>query len=266
MRLAAKWIVSPSGIGFQGTGGGHDRRMRGEAVAEGVERFVDQGVVNWYLVETAEGPVAVDAGFPTAWKQIADRVGDLRAILITHAHIDHMGFAPRAQEEAGVEVWVPQGDAELARHTLKAAKSERHPLSYVARYGATRRLYWRALRAGAVRAKTLHEFKTYGEGDALPGGLRAVACPGHTFGHSALHLAERDVLFAGDAIVMVDPYTDRRGPCLVARAATADAAQAAESLGALEQVHAKVVLTGHGDPWRGGTAEAARRAREAGAA
>ena len=235
-------------------------------MAEGVVRFVDQGVVNWYLVETDEGPVAVDAGFPTAWEQIADRVGDLRAILITHAHIDHMGFAPKAQEEAGTEVFVPQGDAELARHTLKAAKSERNPLGYVLRHGPTRRLYWKALKAGAIRAKTLHDFTSYADGETLPGGFRAVACPGHTFGHTALHLPDRDVLFAGDAIVMVDPYTDRPGPRLVARAATADAAQAADSLDALEQVHARVVLTGHGDPWTGGAAEAARRAREAGAA
>ena len=245
---------------------GTTARMRGETVAEGVERFVDQGVVNWYLVETDDGPVAVDAGFPTGWDQIADRVGELRAILITHAHIDHMGFAPRAQEEHGIEVRVPEGDAELARHTLKAARSERNPLSYVVRHGPTRRLYWRALKAGGVRAKTLHDFTTYADGDTLPGGFRAIACPGHTFGHMALHLPERWVLFAGDAFVMVDPYTDRQGPCLVARAATADAAQAAASLDALGRVDAKVVLTGHGEPWTGGCAEGARRAREAGAA
>ena len=199
-------------------------------MAEGVERLVDQDVVNWYLVETDEGVVAVDAGFPTAWEQIADRVAELRAILITHAHIDHMGFAPRAQEEHGVEVFVPEGDAELARHTLRAAKSERNPLGYVVRHGPTRRLYWKALRAGAIRAKTLHEFTTYRDGATLPGGFRAVACPGHTFGHTALHHPGLGVLFAGDAIVMKDPYTDREGPCLVARAATADAAQASASL------------------------------------
>ena len=245
---------------------GHDRRMRGEIVADGVERFVDQGVVNWYLVTTDDGLVAVDAGFPTAWSQISERAAELRAILITHAHIDHMGFAPKAQEEHGTEVWMPSGDAELARHTLKAAKSEGNPLKYIVKHGETRRLYWKALKAGAIRAKTLHDFKTYSGGDTLPGGFRAVACPGHTFGHAALHLPDRGILFAGDAIVMSDPYTSRTGPCLVARAATANAAQAASSLDALERVDAPLVLTGHGEPWTGGCAEAARRARDAGAA
>ena len=31
-------------------------------VAEGVQCFVDQDVVNWYLVDTPDGKVAVDAG------------------------------------------------------------------------------------------------------------------------------------------------------------------------------------------------------------
>jgi glyoxylase-like metal-dependent hydrolase (beta-lactamase superfamily II) len=56
----------------------------------------------------------------------------------------------------------------------------------------------------------------------VPGSPRVVACPGHTLGHCALHLPERDVLLAGDAIVTLDPYTALRGPRLVARAATAD--------------------------------------------
>jgi glyoxylase-like metal-dependent hydrolase (beta-lactamase superfamily II) len=235
-------------------------------VADGVERFEDQGVVNWYLVETDQGPVAVDAGFPTAWDQIERRAHELRAIVLTHAHVDHLGFAERARSEAGVPVYVPQGDAELARHTIKAAKSERNPLLYTLRYGATRRLYLKALRSGAVRAKALRDFKTFGPGQELPAGLRSVSTPGHTFGHAALHLPERDVLFAGDAIVTRDPYTDREGPCLVARAATADSEQALRSLDALAATGARIVLTGHGEPWTDGAEAAAARARELGAA
>ena len=234
-------------------------------VAQGIERFEDQEVVNWYLVETEEGPVAVDAGFPTAWSQVEARAGELRAIILTHAHIDHLGFAERARRTHGVPVYVPQGDAELARHTFKAAKSERNPLLYL-RYGPTRRLYMRALKSGGVRGELLRDFKTFGPGAELPGGLRAVSTPGHTFGHMALHLPDRDVLFAGDALVAKDPYTDREGPCLVARAATADSDQALRSLDAIAATGAGTVLTGHGDPITTGAAAAAEAAREAGAA
>ncbi|HEY8584906.1 MAG TPA: MBL fold metallo-hydrolase [Capillimicrobium sp.] len=233
----------------------------------GVHRF-DDGYVNWYLDETPDGPVLIDAGFPGDFDAFQQELGetghalaDLRAVLITHAHIDHLGFADRVRQDAGVPVHVPQGDAELARSPLKAAKSERNPLAYVAREGATRSLYLGALRKLAIRAKYLGEFETYGPGDALPGGLRAIACPGHTFGHSAILDASRSVLFAGDAFVTRDPYTGRTGPRIVARAATADAAMAMRSLTALEETGAQTVLTGHGEPWTDGVSRAVTLAR-----
>jgi glyoxylase-like metal-dependent hydrolase (beta-lactamase superfamily II) len=74
------------------------------------------------------------------------------------------------------------------------------------------------------------------------------------------------VLFTGDALVTSDPYTARTGPCLVARAATADSELNLRSLDALETTGATTVLTGHGDPWTGGIEEAVARARRAGAA
>jgi len=230
-------------------------------VADGVTRFEDQGLVNWFLVETEDGPVAVDAGFPSAWSQVEPHVERLRAIVITHAHVDHLGFAERARRDHGVPVYVPEGDAQLARSPLRYAKSERLPLVYVARYGATRRLYWGALRVGAIRGDVVRDFRTYGDGAELPGGLRAVFTPGHTFGHMALHLPDRDVLFAGDALVTKDPYTDREGPRLVARAATADSERARASLDRIAATGAHTVLTGHGDAWTGGAEAAAERAR-----
>jgi glyoxylase-like metal-dependent hydrolase (beta-lactamase superfamily II) len=234
-------------------------------VADGIEQFTDQGIVNWYLVETDEGPVAVDAGFPTAWGQIEERAGELRAIVVTHAHVDHLGFTEIARRAHGTEVLIPEGDAKLAKHTLRYAKSERLPLLYL-RHGPTRRLYWRATKAGGIIGKTLQEFRTYGDGETLPGGLRAVHVPGHTDGHMALHLPERDVVFAGDAVVMRDPYTDRPGPCIVARAATKDSARNIASLDALARTGARTVLTGHGDPFTGGAEAAVAQARQAGAA
>lgn len=232
-------------------------------VAEGVTRFEDQGIVNWYLVETDEGPVAVDAGFPTAWKDVQSRAKDLRAIVITHGHIDHLGFAEIARRETGVPVYVPQGDAQLARNPLRYAKSERAPVLYL-RYRPTLRLFWRSTKAGAIIGKNLRDFRTYGDGDELPGGMRSVFTPGHTDGHMALHLADRDVLFCGDAIVMRDPYTDRDGPRIVARAATKDTDRNLRSLDAIAATGAKTLLTGHGEPWTEGAEAAAARAREAG--
>lgn len=235
-------------------------------VAEGIQRFEDQGVVNWYLVQTSEGPVAVDAGFPTAWEQIEPHVHDLVAILLTHGHIDHCGFAPKAQKEAGVPVYVPHGDEPIVRSPLPMAKSEGSPLKYVVKESATRELYLKALKAGGIRGQTLKQFEVYRAGDTLPGGFRAIATPGHTDGHMALHLPERDAVFVGDAIVTRDPYTDLEGPRLVARAATKDVGQNLASLDGIAATGATHVLTGHGEPWSGGAAAAVEQARANGAA
>lgn len=124
-----------------------------------------------------------------------------------------------------------------------------------------------ALRTGAPRAKHVEQVSTFADGEVLEGVAgqpRVVFCPGHTFGHCALHLAGRDVLFTGDAIVTRNPYTGETGPRIVARAATADSARNLASLAALEAVPAQTVLTGHGEPWREGAARAAQLARAAG--
>jgi glyoxylase-like metal-dependent hydrolase (beta-lactamase superfamily II) len=232
-------------------------------VADGVEQFTDQGIVNWFLVETDEGPVAVDAGFPTAWKQISERAGDLRAIVLTHGHIDHLGFAPIAQRTHGTPVFVPEQDVGLSKNPFYYAKSERLPVIYALKYGATRRTYWKGTKAVGFFGKTVKDPTPYTEADALPGGLKPIFTPGHTKGHMALHLPDRDILFAGDAFVTKDPYTNRVGPRLVARAATHDSEQAKRSLDRIEQTGAKTVVTGHGEPWTQGAEAAAAAARTA---
>jgi glyoxylase-like metal-dependent hydrolase (beta-lactamase superfamily II) len=97
----------------------------------------------------------------------------------------------------------------------------------------------------------------------VPGEPEIVRTPGHTHGHCALLLRDRGVLLAGDAVVTLDPYTVRRGPRLVARAATVDSARNLRTLDAIAATGAEVVLCGHGDPWRDGAealVDAARRA------
>ena len=99
---------------------------------------------------------------------------------------------------------------------------------------------------------------------AVPGRPRVVFTPGHTNGHCALHYPDRNTVIAGDAVVMLNPYTGARGPQIVARAANADSAQALKSLDALAATGAQLVLTGHGEPWRRGPAAMADEARRAG--
>src|SRR4051812_32618449 len=91
-------------------------------VAPGVHR-VEDSYTNWYLVEEGDGITVVDAGVPTSWDSFLDAVArlgrrpaDVRAVVLTHAHFDHVGFAERARQELGVPVYVHEDDVPLTRH------------------------------------------------------------------------------------------------------------------------------------------------------
>ena len=68
-------------------------------VADGVHRLT-QGIANFYLIEDAGKLVLVDAGAPKDWAlfsqavhELGRLVDDVDAVLLTHAHPDHTGFA-----------------------------------------------------------------------------------------------------------------------------------------------------------------------------
>jgi glyoxylase-like metal-dependent hydrolase (beta-lactamase superfamily II) len=239
--------------------------------APGVHR-VEDAYTNWYLVEDGDRElVAVDAGvrgsgdsLHTALSRIGRRLSDLSSVVLTHAHFDHLGFAERVRRQLGVEVWVHENDVPLARHPMQYAH-ERSRLPYLANPKAMPIMA--ALLSGrAFWPPPVKQPRRYGQnGGPLPAGLQAVFSPGHTLGHCALHLPERDALIAGDAIVTLDPYTAAKGPRIVAGAATADSERALASLDALAATDAATVLTGHGPVWRQGAQAAAEAARRVGA-
>ena len=239
-------------------------------VAEGIHRIED-AYTNWYLVEEDGRLAIVDTGVPASWDSLTDALrtlgrsaGDVEAVVLTHAHFDHVGFAERARTELGVPVWVHENDVPLTRHPLQY--SHERPRSY---YLATKP---RALpivaaltRARAWWPPPVKEVRRYsGEAPPVPGSPRLVPTPGHTLGHCGFHFPDRDAVIAGDAIVMLDPYTGYRGPRIVAGAATADSERTLASLDALEGTGARTVLTGHGDPWTGGAEQAVALARATG--
>jgi len=81
-------------------------------VVEGVHRITDS-YTNWYLLEEQGRLTVVDAGVPASWQSLHDalaRLGrkpsDIEAVVLTHAHIDHVGFAERARTELDVPLYV----------------------------------------------------------------------------------------------------------------------------------------------------------------
>ena len=241
-------------------------------VVPGVHRIEDS-FTNWYLVEADDGLTVVDAGVPSSWDSLQDALrqigrgsGDIRALVLTHAHFDHVGFAERARKELGIPVYAHEHEVPLTRHPWRY-DHERPRSLYFATQPQALPIVAAFIRHRAFFPPPVREVRRYTNGVLdVPGRPAVVPCPGHTYGHCALHLADRDVLLAGDAIVTLDPYTARKGPRIVARAATADVDRNLASLDALAATGARTVLTGHGEPWTDGIEAAVAEARKAGAA
>jgi glyoxylase-like metal-dependent hydrolase (beta-lactamase superfamily II) len=244
-------------------------------IVPGVHR-IENAFTNWYLIEEDGRLTIVDCGVPSSWdsfhealRQIGRSADDVEAVVLTHAHFDHVGFAERARSELGVPVYVHENDVPVTRHPWRY-DHERHRAFYFATQVQALPIVATFLRHRAFWPKPVAEVTRYSQNGGaplpVPGSPRVLFTPGHTLGHCSLHLPDRDAVIAGDAIVMLDPYTARRGPRLVARAATVDSQRNLASLDEMAATGARVVLTGHGEPWTDGAEAAVAQAREAGAA
>lgn len=226
-------------------------------VAPGIFR-IGVADVNCYLVQTDDGLTLFDAGLPgservlhTLLAHLGAQPSDIDALVLTHGHFDHVGMARRISAE-GTSVLVHARDARLARHPYsyrpaspRLAYVLTHPrgIPVIARMAAHGALIVRGVEA---QGRVQHGHTVDAPG--APGAPLALWTPGHTDGHCAFLLEDRGVLITGDALVTLDPYTGDTGPQIVARAATADTAEAMTSLDTLAQTDAVLVLPGHGEP------------------
>jgi glyoxylase-like metal-dependent hydrolase (beta-lactamase superfamily II) len=226
-------------------------------------------IVCCYLVEEAGAVTLIDAGVPAYYADLnaelaamGRTIDDVRALVLTHGHDDHYGFAERLRAEHGVPVSIHELDAPLVRGQARnpAAGMGERKLRCLVHY-----MLW-GIRHGAMRTKALTEVGTLEPGTTLdvPGALRVIHMPGHTPGSVALHAPGHDALFVGDTLVTDAVINERHGPQICPFAADPD--QALASLASIEHLEAHWLLPGHGSPWTGGVAAAVAAARDVGVA
>jgi glyoxylase-like metal-dependent hydrolase (beta-lactamase superfamily II) len=226
-------------------------------------------IVNWYLLEEGGRVTIVDAGCPSFRRQLEpalQRIGrtieDVEAIVLTHAHIDHVGFAQRLQDERGTPVYAHE--AELTQATTgKPPPTEGSFVTAMLRHRTARRVVFHIARNGGARPPKVKRVQSFTDGVELdvPGRPRVIATPGHSPGHCVLHVTSEGALFTGDALCGWSTVTGEQGPILPPPQFSNSMARARESLARIEAVDAHTLYFGHGDPWTSGASAAVAEAR-----
>ncbi|MGO4528142.1 MBL fold metallo-hydrolase [Paenibacillus sp. 2TAF8] len=144
------------------------------------------------LIWDEETAVLIDSGFPgqyddlcLALEKIGVPISQLKAVILTHQDVDHIGCLPEILQECGtgVRIYAHELDKPYIEGHLPLLKDDHleHPPK------------------GKID-------ETVTDGQELPfcGGIRVIHTPGHTPGHISLYLMRSKTLIAGDSMYSVN--------------------------------------------------------------
>ncbi len=201
------------------------------------------GLVNVYLLAEPDGYALIDTGFPKSAEKILKGIqtlgiapSQIRHIVLTHGHPDHIGSAAALKKATGAEVYAHVDEAPIIQSGTGFRKA-------VAAPGFRNRIMFAILSRTLKAVEPTTVDHLIADGDTFPfdRDLRAIHIPGHCAGQIAL-LWNRDggVLFTADACI-------NRGGMKIT-AAIEDLEQTRRSLAKLAGMTFKYACFGHGAP------------------
>ncbi|MFJ5774141.1 MBL fold metallo-hydrolase [Streptomyces sp. NPDC093094] len=225
---------------------------------------------NWVILKEGDAVTLVDTGYPGDRERLLDSLAQVgsapeavAAVLVTHAHNDHLGSAEHLRAAHGTPVYLHEAEVPHARRDFLHQVTVGTVLANGWRPGV---LPWavHALRVGGtahVPVAAPEAFPADGPLD-LPGRPVPVHTPGHTLGHTVFHVPDRGAVLGGDALVTGHATSRPEGPQLLPDMFHHERARAVASLETVAGLEGDLLLPGHGPAHHGSVRKAADRARE----
>jgi glyoxylase-like metal-dependent hydrolase (beta-lactamase superfamily II) len=171
--------------------------------------------VNCYVIESRQGPVLVDPGWPAGasidhltagLRTIGCELSEVHGILVTHGHTDHVGIAGHLREVSGCWISMHAADAELVRTMQDGSTSGHRNATWMDLCGVPS-----AERAAMSFTPDSFAWTNDAEPDRLIADAsdcgvpaRSVVAqwtPGHTPGHLCFTLPAEGMLLTGDMVL-----------------------------------------------------------------
>lgn len=213
-------------------------------------RHLSLGMVNAYLIKTAQGIILVDTGlamgrskFEQALAKEGVKPGEIKLVIATHGDLDHIGNCAYLQKKYGLKIAVHDGDADLCR-TGKRISNRKRKSSMLSR------IRWSILNALLIKPLMkkfpLEPFEPdiilYDGYDFGNIGFEAkvIHIPGHTCGSIGILTADGDFL-SGDTL------SNRKKPSVAD--IVEDETALSTSLEKIRSLKIRNVYPGHGKPF-----------------
>ncbi|MEX2262025.1 MAG: MBL fold metallo-hydrolase [Bryobacteraceae bacterium] len=217
------------------------------------------GIVNVYLVRLERGWLLIDCGMETeqclaALSRACEGLGvnwtDIRQILVTHAHPDHSGLAPRLLQKTGARLMMHGHDVNLlySMASGQGADMNRNVLGRAGTPPALREQVAAVFREIQQGFRVVNPDEFLADGESIPttlGPLDVFWTPGHSPGHVCLYAREKRLLFSGDHLlehitpnIGWQPERDALGDFL-------------NSLERMKDMEIDLILPAHGGPFAG---------------
>jgi glyoxylase-like metal-dependent hydrolase (beta-lactamase superfamily II) len=193
-----------------------------------------------YVLQDPDGVTLIDASISGTANKILGQLevaghkpSDVKRILITHAHPDHVGSLPELKQRTGAQVIVSALDTPVAEGKQSIA---RRPSG---------------LRPPNTFVKGTPVDRQVSDGDTIDalGGLQVLLTPGHSPGHVTFWQPQKKIAFIGDVLFHV--FGVRLPPGFL----TTDMDEDKRSIRKVANLNPDIVCFGHGDPVTQNTAQ-----------